>query len=303
VALRSDTNRVVAVGDDAKRMLGRTSEKVVAIRPMKDGVISDWEVAEAMLKHFLERVKTRRTIGGPRLVIGVPCVITGMERKAVVESALLAGARQVFLIGEPMAVAIAEGAAGNDVAAKMIVDIGGGTTEVAVISLCEFVYSQSLRVAGGHLDEAILQYLKQAHRLVVGQSTAEAIKMQLGSAYPQATESSMEVRGRDLTAGLPKMVTVTTQEIREALMPTLKSIIEAIHDALRNCSGEICGDLMKGGILLTGGCALLAGLDRLIAEQTGLPVHVAQDPLSSVVEGAGKALGNLAEMRKLEGCS
>lgn len=298
VALRVDSNKVVAVGDDAKRMLGRTPENVVAIRPMKDGVISNWEVAEAMLRLFLERVKTRHTICGPRVLIGVPCVITGMERKAVLESARKAGAREVFLIEEPMAIAIAEGIWGNNVSARMIVDIGGGTTEVAVISLCEFVYSQSLRVAGDHLDEAILQYLKHAHQLVVGPSTAESIKMQLGSAYPLNKESCMEVRGRDLTAGLPKMVSLSTQEIRDAMLPTLRVIVEAIHDALRSCSGEVCGDLMDGGVLLTGGCALLAGLDRLISEQTGLPVHVAKDPLSAVAEGAGKALSNLSVLRK-----
>jgi len=299
VAVQAGTNKVLAVGDDAKRMLGRTPGNIVAIRPLKDGVIADFEVTEAMLRHFIRKVQTGRMLRGPRVVVAVPSGITEVEKRAVQESARHSGAREVFLIEEPMAAAIGVGLPVQDASGNMIVDIGGGTTEVALISLSGIVYSRSVRVAGDELDEAIMQYLKRAYNLMVGERTAEEIKIRIGSAYPQGKEASMEVKGRDLVAGLPKTVKITSQEIREAMLEPLNTIIESVRVTLERCPPELSADLVDRGLVLAGGGALLRGLDKLLTEETGLPVHIAEDPLSAVAEGAGKVLNELSFLKKV----
>jgi len=299
VAVKSGTNQVLAVGDDAKRMLGRTPGNIVAIRPLKDGVIADFEVTEAMLRHFMRKVHNRRTMVRPRVVIAVPSGITEVEKRAVKESAQQAGAREVYLIEEPMAAAIGVGLPVQEAAANMIVDIGGGTTEVAIISLSGIVYSRSVRVAGDELDESVVQYMKRAYNLMIGERTAEEIKIRMGSAYPQEKETSIEVKGRDLVAGLPKTVTVTSSEIREAMLDPLNTIVDSVRVTLERCPPELSADLVDRGVVLAGGGALLRGLDRLLMEETGLPVHVAEDPLSAVAEGAGKVLDELAFLKRV----
>ncbi len=299
VAVKAGTNLVLAVGDDAKRMLGRTPGNIVAVRPLRDGVIADYEVTEAMLRHFIRKVHNRRNWIRPRIVIAVPSGITEVEKRAVNESVAAAGAREVHLIEEPMAAAIGVGLPVQEAAANMIVDIGGGTTEVAIISLYGLVYSRSVRVAGDELDEAIIHYMKRAYNLMIGERTAEEIKIRMGSAFPQAKETSVEVKGRDLIAGLPKTIKVTSSEIREALMEPLRIIIESIRVTLERCPPELSADLVDRGIVLAGGGALLKGLDQLISEETGLPVHVADDPLSAVAEGTGKLLEELDFLKKV----
>lgn len=299
VAVKAGTNFVLAVGDDAKRMLGRTPGNIVAVRPLRDGVIADYEVTEAMLKHFVQKVHNRRNWIRPRIVIAVPSGVTEVEKRAVNESAAAAGAREVHLIEEPMAAAIGIGLPVQEAAANMIVDIGGGTTEIAIISLYGLVYSRSVRVAGDELDEAIINYLKRAYNLMIGERTAEEIKIRMGSAFPQAKETSVEVKGRDLVAGLPKTIKVTSPEIREALLEPLNVIIESIRVSLERCPPELSADLVDRGIMLAGGGALLKGLDKLISEETGLPVHVADDPLSAVAEGTGKLLDELDFLKKV----
>lgn len=292
VAVKAGTNKVLAVGDEAKRMLGRTPANIVAVRPLKDGVIADFEITEAMLRHFIVKVHGGRRPfrPNPRVVVAVPSGITEVEKRAVRESALHAGAREVFLIEEPMAAAIGCGLPVQDAAGNMIVDIGGGTTEVALISLAGIVFSRSVRVAGDELDEAIIQYMKRAYNLMIGERTAEEIKIKIGSAYPCEKESSMEVKGRDLVAGLPKTITITSQEVREALLEPISTIVESVRVTLERCPPELSADLVDRGLVLAGGGALLRGLDRLLSEETGLPVHVAEDPLSAVAEGTGRAL-------------
>lgn len=299
VAVKSGTNHVLAIGDDAKRMLGRTPGNIVAVRPLRDGVIADYEVTEAMLRHFIRKVHNRRRWIRPRIVIAVPSGITEVEKRAVNESAAAAGAREVHLIEEPMAAAIGVGLPVQEAAANMIVDIGGGTTEVAIISLYGLVYSRSVRVAGDELDEAITNYLRRAYSLMIGERTAEEIKIRMGSAYPQAKETSVEVKGRDLIAGLPKTIKVTSNEIREALLEPLGVIIDSIRVTLERCPPELSADLVDRGIVLTGGGALLKGIDQLISEETGLPVHIAEDPLSAVAEGTGKLLDELDFLKKV----
>ncbi len=261
VAVQTGTNKVVAVGDDAKRMLGRTPSDIAAVRPLKDGVIADFEVTEAMLRHFIRKVQPRRGMMGPRVVIAVPSGITEVEKRAVKESALAAGTRKVYLIEEPMAAAIGVGLPVQDASGNMIVDIGGGTTEVALISLSGIVYSRSVRVAGDKLDAAIQQYLKRAYNLLVGDKSAEEVKIRIGSAYPQIKEASMDVKGRDLVAGLPKTVKITSQEVREAMLAPLNAIIEAVRVTLERCPPELSADLVDRGLVLAGGGALLRGLD------------------------------------------
>jgi rod shape-determining protein MreB len=299
VAVRFGTNEVLAVGDDAKRMLGRTPGNIVAIRPLKDGVIADFDVTEAMLRHFIRKVHNRRGLIRPRVVIAVPSGITEVEKRAVKESALQAGAREVYMIEEPMAAAIGVGMPVQDAAGNMIVDIGGGTTEVALISLSGIVYSRSVRVAGDELDEAIVQYMKRAYSLMIGERTAEEIKIRIGSAYPIDKEMTMEVKGRDMVAGLPKTITITSQEVREALVEPLNTIVDAVRVTLERCPPELSADLVDRGIMLAGGGALLRGLEKLLQEETGLPVHVADDPLSAVGEGTGKVLNELAFLQKV----
>ncbi len=299
VAVKAGTNEVVAVGDDAKRMLGRTPGGITAIRPLKDGVIADFRVTEAMLRHFIRKVHNRRSMVRPRVVIAVPSGITEVEKRAVKESAEQAGAREVYLMEEPMAAAIGVGLPVQEAAGNMIVDIGGGTTEVAIISLSGIVYARSVRVAGDELDEAIISYMKRAYNLMIGERTAEEIKLRIGSAFPLGKESTMEVKGRDMVAGLPKTITITSQEVREAMLEPLNTIIDAVRTTLERCPPELSADLVDRGIMLAGGGALLRGLDKLLQEETALPVHVAEDPLSAVAEGTGRVLSELEFLRKV----
>jgi rod shape-determining protein MreB and related proteins len=300
VAVQAGTNKVLSVGDEAKRMLGRTPGNIVAIRPLKDGVIADFEITEAMLRHFILKVHGKRAFKPrPRVVIAVPSGITEVEKRAVKESALRAGAREVHLIEEPMAAAIGCGLPVQDAAGNMIIDIGGGTTEVALISLSGIVFSRSVRVAGDELDEAIIQYMKRAYNLMIGERTAEDIKIKIGSAYPIEKETTMEVKGRDLVAGLPKTLTITSQEVREALLEPISTIVDSVRVTLERCPPELSADLVDRGLVLAGGGALLRGLDRLLMEETGLPVHVAEDPLSAVAEGTGRALSEIKFLRQV----
>jgi rod shape-determining protein MreB len=298
VAVRAGTSQVLAVGDEAKRMLGRTPGNIVAVRPLKDGVIADFEMTEAMLRHFITKVHNRKWVR-PRVVIAVPSGITEVEKRAVKESAAHAGAREVYLIEEPMAAAIGVGLPVQDAAGNMIIDVGGGTTEVALISLSGIVFSRSVRVAGDELDEAIAGYMKRAYNLMIGERTAEEIKIRIGSAYPMEKEMSMEVKGRDLVAGLPKTLTITSQEVREALLEPISTIVESVRVTLERCPPELSADLVDRGLVLAGGGALLRGLDRLLQEETGLPVHVAEDPLSAVAEGTGRALSEIKFLRQV----
>jgi rod shape-determining protein MreB len=299
VAVQAGTNEPLAVGDEAKRMLGRTPGNIVAIRPLKDGVIADFEVTEAMLRHFIQKVHNRRSMVSPRVVVAVPSGITEVEKRAVKDSATRAGAREVYLIEEPMASAIGVGLPVQEPAGNMIVDMGGGTTEVAIISLAGIVFCRSVRVAGDELDEAIAQYMKRVYNLMIGERTAEEIKIKIGSAYPLEQETSMEVKGRDLVAGLPKTLTITSQEVREAIQEPINTIVETVRYTLERCPPELSADLVDRGIVLAGGGALLRGLDKLLTEETGLPVHVADDPLSAVVMGTGIVLNELNFLRKV----
>jgi rod shape-determining protein MreB len=300
VAIQAGTTRVLAVGEEAKRMLGRTPGNIVAIRPLRHGVISDFEITEAMLRYFIRKVHSSRNgMVRPRVIISVPSGITEVEKRAVKESAAHAGAREVYLIEEPMAAAIGVGLPVHEPSGNMIVDMGGGTTEVAIISLAGIVHSKSVRVGGDEMDEAIIQYMKRVYNLMIGERTAEEIKMSIGSAHPLGEEMSMEVKGRDLVAGLPKTITITSEEIREALQEPVSAIVEAIRITLERCPPELSSDLVDRGIVLAGGTSLLRGIDKLIAEQTGLPVHRAEDPLSAVAEGTGVVLSELNLLRKV----
>jgi rod shape-determining protein MreB len=298
VAIQEGTKRILAVGDDAKRMLGRTPGNIVAIRPMKAGVIADFEITEAMLRYFIKKINTRRKVVRPRIIVAVPSDITEVEKRAVKDSATHAGAREVFLIEEPMAAAIGVGLPVQEPAGNMIVDIGGGTTEVALISLAGIVFSRTVRVGGDEMDECIVQYMKRVYNLMIGVRTAEEVKITMGSAYPIEEETSMEVKGRDLVAGLPKTLTITSEEIREALQEPVSSIIDAIRITLERCPPELSADLVDRGMILAGGGSLLMGIDKLIAEQTGLPVHLADDPLSAVAEGTGVVLNELNFLKR-----
>jgi len=292
VAVKAGTNEVLAVGDDAKRMLGRTPGNIVAIRPLRDGVIADFDVTEAMLRHFITKAQGKKR-GRPRVLIAIPSGITEVERRAVKESAEQAGAREVHLIEEPMAAAIGVGLPITEASGNMIVDIGGGTTEIALISLSGLVYAQSVRTAGDEFDDAISSHIKKTYSLAIGERTAEDIKIRIGSAAPLPKEISMDVKGRDMVTGLPKTVAISSKEIREALLIPLSDIVEAVRTTLERCPPELAADLVDRGLVLAGGGALLRGLDRLLREQTGLPVHIAEDPLSAVAEGTGKALNEI----------
>jgi len=299
VAIQSGTRRVLAVGEEAKQMLGRTPGSIVAIRPMKAGVIADFEITEAMLRYFIRKIHNRRRLVRPRVLIAVPSGITEVEKRAVKDSAMHAGAREVYLIEEPMAAAIGVGLPVQEPAGNMIVDIGGGTTEVALISLAGIVFCRSVRVGGDEMDEFIAQYMKRVYNLMIGERTAEDIKIRIGSAYPLEEEMTMEVKGRDLVCGLPKTLTVTSEEIREALQEPLSSILDAIRVTLERCPPELSADLVDRGMVMSGGGSLLRGIDRLIAEHTGLPVHRADDPLSAVAEGTGVVLNELGVLRRI----
>ncbi|MDD5450038.1 MAG: rod shape-determining protein, partial [Candidatus Omnitrophica bacterium] len=293
------TSHVLAVGEEAKRMLGRTPGNIVAIRPMKDGVIADFEITESMLRYFIRKVHKSRHLVRPRMVIAIPSGITEVEKRAVKDSALHAGAREVFMVEEPMAAAIGVGLPIQEPAGNMIIDIGGGTTEIAVISLAGIVFSRSIRIGGDEMDDAIKEYLKKTYNLMIGERTAEDIKMKIGSAYPLEEELTMEVRGRDLVAGLPKMVTISSEEIREALADPISQIVESVRITLERTPPELSADLIERGIVMAGGGSLLKGLDRLIQEETGLPVHVADDPLTAVALGTGKVLTELHYLRRV----
>lgn len=294
-------NRVLAVGLEAKNMLGRTPGNIVAIRPMRDGVIADFEVTEAMLKHFIRKVHNdRRTMVRPRIVIAVPSGITQVEKRAVKESAESAGARDVFLIEEPMAAAIGAGLPITEPTCNMVVDIGGGTTEVAVISLAGIVFSRSLRVAGDKMDAAISQYIKRKYNLLIGERTAEIIKTAIGNAYPDPDNlETIEVKGRDLITGIPKILAIDSEEIRVSISDQIDSIIEIVKIALEQTPPELAADIVDRGIVLTGGGALLKGLDHLLREESGLPITVADDPLSTVALGCGMALDKIDILKKV----
>lgn len=300
VAIDRYSHQVLAVGEEAKRMLGRTPGNIIAIRPMKDGVIADFDITEAMLRYFIRKVHRRNRLVSPRVVIAVPSGITEVEKRAVKDSAERAGARSpVYLVEEPIAAAIGVGLPIHEPAGNMIIDIGGGTTEIAVISLSGIVFSKSIRIAGDEFDDAIVNHLKKTYNLMIGERTAEEIKIKIGSAYPLEEEMSIEVRGRDILAGLPKTVTVTSEEIREAMSETFAAILEAIRIALERTPPELCSDLIDRGLILAGGGALLRGLDKLISEETGLPVHVAEDPLTAIALGTGRYLSDFRLLKRL----
>jgi rod shape-determining protein MreB len=299
VAVNRVTGKVEAVGRDAKDMLGRTPGNIVAIRPMKDGVIADFEITEKMLSHFIHRAHNRSTLVRPRIVIGIPSEVTQVEKRAVKDSALKAKASEVYLVDQAMAAAIGAGLPITEPSGNMVVDIGGGTTDIAVISLAGIVYSKSVRVAGNEMDEAVIQYIKKKYNLLIGERTAEQVKFEIGSAFPLDEPMTMEIKGRDLIEGIPKTLTVTDAEIREALQEPVSIIVNAVRVALERTPPELSADIVDRGIVLTGGGSLLKNLDRLLREETGLPVSVAEDPLSSVVLGTGKMLSDFDLLRKI----
>ena len=302
VAVRKDgvgAKKVLAVGQEAKMMLGRTPGDIVAIRPMEEGVIADFEITEAMLRHFIRKVHKRRRFLRPRIIICVPSGITQVEKRAVRESAESAGVREVYLIEEPMAAAIGAGLPITEPTGNMVVDIGGGTTEVAVISLAGIVCSRSVRVAGDKMDEAILNHIKRNHNLLIGTNTAEIIKVSIGSAYPSEESESVEVRGRDLVTGIPKVLTIGSDEIREAISGQVETIVETVHSTLEQTPPELAADIVEKGIVLTGGGSLLKNLDVHLGKETRLSVTITEDPLSDVVIGSGKTLDNLSILKKI----
>lgn len=303
VAVRTDNrmkSKVLAVGIEAKNMLGKTPGNIVAIRPMRDGVIADFEVTEAMIRNFIQKVHNRRKFVRPRIIVAVPSGITQVEKRAVKESAESAGAREVFLIEEPMAAAIGAGLPITEPTCNMIVDIGGGTTEVAVISLAGIVYSRSIRVAGDKMDSAIIQHIKRKYNLLIGERTAEIIKTTIGNAYPDPQNlETMEVKGRDLVSGIPKILTIDTEEIRVAISEQIDAIIETVKIALEQTPPELSADIVDRGIVLTGGGGQLTNLDKLLREETGLPITVTEDPLSTVALGSGMALDNIDILRQV----
>jgi len=299
VVVRRDNKKTVAVGTDAKKMLGKTPANIVAIRPMKDGVIADFDTTEVMLKYFIKQAHSRNHLISPRIVIGIPSEITQVEKRAVQESAMRAKASEVYLVEQAMVAAIGAGMPITEACGNMIVDIGGGTTDVAVISLSGIVYSRSVRVAGNEMDEAITQYIKRKHNLLIGERTSETIKMQLGSAAPLEKPLTMEIKGRNLIEGVPKTITVTDEEVREALSDSISIIINAIKVALERTPPELSADIMDRGIVLTGGGALLKRFDRRLSQETGLPVFIAEDPLSSVVLGTSKMLTDFKLLRRI----
>ncbi|MBW1955476.1 MAG: rod shape-determining protein [Deltaproteobacteria bacterium] len=303
VAVRTDNrskNRVLAVGQEAKSMLGRTPGNIVAIRPLRDGVIADFEVTEAMLRHFIRKVHNRRAFIRPRIIVAVPSGITQVEKRAVRESAESAGAREVFLIEEPMAAAIGAGLPITEPTCNMVVDIGGGTTEVAVISLAGIVYSRSIRVAGDKMDDAIVQYIKRKYNLLIGETTAELIKTAIGNAYPDPENlETVEVKGRDLVSGIPKILAIDSEEIRIAISEQIDAIVESVKIALEQTPPELAADIVDRGIVLTGGGALLRNFDKLLREECGLPITVTEDPLSTVATGSGMALDSIDILKQV----
>jgi len=293
-----DRNRVIAVGRDAKLMLGRTPGNIIAIRPMKDGVIADFEITEAMLRHFIRKVHNRRSLIRPRIIVCVPSGITPVEKRAVRESAESAGAREVYLIEEPMAAAIGAGLPITEPICNMVVDIGGGTTEVAVISLAGIVYSRSVRVGGDKMDEGILQYVKRNYNLLIGERSAEIVKTTIGNAFPGEIEY-MDVKGRDLVTGIPKIININSDEVRQAIQEQIDTIVATVKTALEQTPPELAADIVDRGIYLTGGGALLKNLDSLLHQETGLPIKITEDPLATVVLGSGRALDNLDILKEV----
>ncbi len=299
VAINRDNKDVLAVGSEAKSMLGRTPANIVAIRPMKDGVIADFEVTEKMLRYFIRKVHHKKSLVRPRIVVCVPSGVTQVEKRAVKDSAIQAGAREVYLIEEPMAAAIGAGLPIEKPSGNMVVDIGGGTTEVAVISLSGIVYANSVRVGGDEMDEAIVNYIKQKYKLHIGLSAAEQIKMKIGSAFEVKQKVSVEIKGHDLVASLPRTIEITDSEIREALEPSIQKIVETVKAALEKIPPELSADIVDTGMILTGGGALLKGLDSRLSKETGLSILVSEDPLTAVVHGSGKVLDHLDLLRKV----
>ena len=298
VAIETHTRKVLAVGEAAKKMIGRTPGNIVAIRPLKDGVIADFDVTQNMLKYFIKLASPRRSLFQPRVVVCVPSGVTEVEKRAVEEAAIHAGARDAYLIEEPMAAAIGAGLPVHEATGSMIVDIGGGTTEVAIISLGGIVTSKSIRVGGDELDEAIVSYIKKEYSLMIGERTAESIKINIGSAETSNEEKTMDIRGRDLISGLPKTINITSLEIYEAMKEQIFAILEAIKSTLEKTPPELASDIIEQGIMLTGGGALLDGIDRIIINETGMPVHIAENPLDCVAIGTGKALESIDILRK-----
>ena len=299
VAFNKVTGRIEAVGTEAKEMLGRTPGNITAIKPMKDGVIADFEAAEKMLTHFIKKAHRRSGLMRPRVVIGVPTEITQVERRAVRDSAMRAKASEVHLIEEAMAAAIGAGLPITEAAGNMVVDIGGGTTDIAVISLAGIVYGKSVRIAGNELDEAIILHARKAHNLLIGERTAEAVKIEIGSAFVLERPLTMEVKGRHVMEGRPVTVTMNDEEVRKALGEPVRAIVQAVHDALERIPPELSADIFDRGIILTGGGAMLKNLDKRLREETGLPVQLAEDPLSSVVLGAGRMLSDFNLLRRI----
>ncbi|GJL60294.1 MAG: rod shape-determining protein [Nitrospirales bacterium] len=299
VTVETNSKKLLAVGEEAKRMIGRTPGNLTAIRPMREGVIADFDMTEHMLRHFIQKVHRGGTLLRPRIIIGVPSRITQVEQRAVKESAELAGAREVYLIEEPVAAAIGAGLPITEPSGNMVVDIGGGTTDIAVISLGGIVYSESVRIAGDQLDGAITSYLKREYSLLIGEHMAERIKMEIGSAYPLPEKKQMAVKGRDVVSGIPRTILVDDNEIREALQDCLTTIIRAIRLALENTPPELAGDIIERGIVLTGGGSMLQGLDNRLREETSLPIVTVDDPLTSVVLGVGKTLEEFSLLRKI----
>lgn len=298
VAINKVTNKVEAVGHEAKDMLGRTPGNIVAIKPMKDGVIANFDVTEEMLKYFIKKAHNRNYLISPRIIICIPSEITQVERRAVRESALRAKASEVFLVEEALAAAVGAGLPITEPSGNMLIDIGGGTTDIAVISLSGMVYSRAIRVAGNEMDESIIQYIKRKHNLLIGERSAERVKIEIGSAAPLEEPLTMDVRGRDLIEGIPKTITLTDEEVREALSDSILAIVNAVRVALERTPPELSADIMEKGIVLTGGGALLKNLDLRIKSETGLPVFLAEDPLSSVVIGTGKMLDDIELLRR-----
>lgn len=299
VAIQVDTKQPVAVGNEAKRMIGRTPGNIVAIRPLRDGVIADFDITQAMLRHFIAKASKGWSLFRPRVVVGVPSGVTEVEKRAVIDAAIQAGAREAFTIEEPMAAAIGAGLPVSEPTGSMVVDIGGGTTEVAIISLGGIVTHRSIRVAGDELDEAIVNYVKRHYNMLIGERTAEEIKIAIGSAYPVNDGEAVEVRGRDLVTGLPRNLRVTAAEVRQALSEPVGQILEAIKVTLERTPPELAADIMDRGVVMTGGGALLRGLDRKISEETGMPVVIADEPLLCVVKGTGKMLESLDKYRRM----
>jgi rod shape-determining protein MreB len=300
VAINTNTGKIVAVGIEAKRMIGRTPGTIVAIRPLKDGVIADFDVTERMLRYFIQKVHKRRHFAKPRIVVAVPSGITGVEQRAVKDAGYQAGARRVYIIEEPMAAAIGAGLPVYEPTGNMVVDIGGGTTEVAIISLGGIVTSQSVRVGGDELDQAIITFSKKEYSLMLGERTAEEIKMAIGSAYPFGEEEPhAEIRGRDLVSGLPKTIVISADEVRRAIEEPVNAIVDAVKTTLDKCPPELSGDIMDRGIALTGGGALLKNLDERLREETGMPIHLVDNPLDSVVIGTGKCVEDFESLRQV----